>query len=88
MNTKYIRSGIYYEIEITTDPSGRTSIIVTENPNSCSRKQIVDVELPAKEGYFKDSFKSSVKIVTSKDEIEITRIKVTKQGIKVEEIVK
>ena len=62
MNTKNINSGRYFRIDITTDSSGRTSIIVKENPSTMSQKTIVDVELPSKSGEFKDSFIASVEV--------------------------
>ncbi len=62
MNTKIIKSGSYFEIAITTDRSGRTSIVVNDNKFPYQEKPLIDVELPAKEGEFKDSFKPSVKI--------------------------
>lgn len=71
MNTKYINSGSAYEIAITTDRSGRTSIVVHEGPNSPSRRQIIDVELPAKTGEWKDSFKPIVH-ATKEIELEVT----------------
>ena len=58
-DTKYIKSGSYFEVAITTDRSGRTSIIVHENPH-LNNRIIVDIELPAKTGEFKDSFKPTV----------------------------
>jgi len=71
MNLKYLKSGSHYKIAIITDNSGRTSIIVTENPHVNNRR-IIDVELPAKSGEFKDSFKPTVK---TKREIEIEELK-------------
>jgi hypothetical protein len=59
MKTKYINSGGVFEITITTDPSGRTSIVVYEK-NKC--QLLVDVELPAKKGQDRDAFKPTVHI--------------------------
>lgn len=60
MNTKIIKSGSYFEISITTDRSGRTSIVVHDNKFPYQDKPLVDVELPAREGQFKDAFKPIV----------------------------
>lgn len=57
MNTKYIKSGTYVDIAVTTDRSGRTSIVVNG-----TNGLLVDVELPCKTGEYKDSFKPTVKI--------------------------
>jgi len=62
MNTRIIKSGSYFEIAITTDRSGRTSIVVNDNKFPYQDKPLVDVELPAREGQFKDAFKPLVKI--------------------------
>jgi hypothetical protein len=70
MKTKYFKSGSYIEVGITTDRSGRTSITVSENPYVDNR-QIIDIELPAKEGEFKDSFKPLIKVGK---EIEMVRL--------------
>jgi hypothetical protein len=59
MNTKYIKSGTYVDIAVTTDRSGRTSVVVTETVHS---SVLVDVELPAKSGEFKDLFNPTVKV--------------------------
>jgi len=66
MNTKNIKSGTYFDIAVTTDPSGRTSIVVN-NMYGC----IVDVELPAQKGEFKEAFKPTVK---AKKEVEIEKL--------------
>jgi hypothetical protein len=68
-DTKIIKSGIYFEIAITTDRSGRTSIVVTDNRRNCPQP-IVDVELPCKTGEYKDAFKPSVKVQKAEVEIE------------------
>jgi|GEM_PF-4741852 hypothetical protein len=66
MNTKYIKVGNHYEIALTTDRSGRTSIVVHEKPH-WNNRTIIDVELPAKTGEYANSFKPTVKV---KAEIE------------------
>lgn len=71
MNTKYIKVGQYFEIAITTDRTGRASIVVHEYPH-LHNKTIIDVELPCKMGEFKDAFKSTVK-VTKDIEVEQLR---------------
>jgi hypothetical protein len=58
MNTKYIKSGCF-EIALTTDKSGRTSIVV-RNENTGS--EIIDAELPAQKGEYKDSFRPTIKV--------------------------
>jgi hypothetical protein len=62
MKTRTIKSGHHFEINITTDRSGRTSIVVHDNKFPYQETPLVDVELPAKEGQFKDSFKPIVKV--------------------------
>lgn len=64
MNTKTIRSGIYYEIDITTDRTGRTSIVVRGESLDYrnNRKTLVDVELPSKTGEYKDAFPPTVHV--------------------------
>jgi hypothetical protein len=69
MHTKIIKSGIYWEIAITTDRSGRTSIVVHDNKPYGA--PLVDVELPARSGEFKDSFKPKVE-ATKEVEIKQT----------------
>jgi hypothetical protein len=70
-NTKYIKAGNFFAIAITTDCSGRASIVVHENPH-LHNKTIIDIELPCKRGEFKDAFKPSVKVTK---EIEIEQLK-------------
>jgi len=65
MNTKYIKSGTYVDIAVTTDRSGRTSIVVNG-----TNGLLVDVELPAKTGEFKDLFNPTVKV---SKEIEVEK---------------
>lgn len=67
MNTKYLQSGSYYEIAVSTDRSGRTSIVVTENPH-LHNSPLIDIELPCKTGQHKDAFKPTVH---KKKEVEI-----------------
>lgn len=72
MNTKYINSGSR-EIEITTDRSGRTSILVKGEPLDYrnNRKTIIEIELPANKGESKEAFEPVVKVAKG---IEITTI--------------
>jgi len=63
MNTKTIKSGSQHTIDITTDRSGRTSIVIYEGFGYVNSNKIIDVELPAKSGEYKDAFKPCVKIV-------------------------
>ena len=74
--TKYIKSGIYYETEITVDREGRTSIIVKSEPFDYrgNSKTLVDIELPNKTGDSKDAFKPIVR-VNKGLEIEIKYLK-------------
>ena len=62
MNTKIIKSGRYFEIAITTDRSGRTSIVVHNNVYPYRQKPLVDVELPAQAGEFKNAFNPTVTV--------------------------
>jgi hypothetical protein len=59
-NTKIIKAGSFFEVAITTDRSGRTSVVVSEvtghNYRGSVSTTIVDVELPCKTGEFKDAF--------------------------------
>lgn len=72
MNTKIIKSGDY-EIEITIDRSGRTSIVIKTEPFDYrgNGKTLIDVELPAETGEFKNAFEPVVKVAKG---IEITTI--------------
>jgi predicted ThiF/HesA family dinucleotide-utilizing enzyme len=69
MNTKYIKAGNFVEIAITTDRTGRTSIVVHDNPRLYN-KTIIDVELPCRTGEYQYSFKPIVKVDKSKVDVE------------------
>jgi hypothetical protein len=57
--TKYIKAGSHFEVAVTTDRSGRMSIVVTEKPYLHNRT-IIDVELPAQTGEYANAFKPTV----------------------------
>jgi hypothetical protein len=61
-NTKVIKAGSHFEIAVTTDRSGRTSVVITKNPLSYQSTKVVDVELPAQTGEYKDAFPPTVKV--------------------------
>jgi hypothetical protein len=61
--TKYIKAGSFYEIAVTTDRSGRTSVVITANLH-LHNTTIVDVELPCKTGEYKDAFPPTVKVAS------------------------
>lgn len=69
MNTKYIKAGNYFEVAITTDRSGRASIVIHENPH-INNETIIDVELPCKTGEYKDNFKPVVRLQKAKVDVE------------------
>ncbi len=68
MKTKTIKSGIHHTVDITSDRSGRMSIVVYAD-----FKKVIDVELPPKTGEFKDVFKPCVRIFGKDVEIEDKR---------------
>lgn len=62
MKTRIIKSGRYFEINITTDVSGRTTIMIYDNKIPFQQKALIEVELPAKTGEWKDNFNAIVKV--------------------------
>lgn len=59
MKTREIESGIFYRTMITTSSDGRTSIVVFDD---ALYKRLVDIELPCREGEYKDAFKPMVRV--------------------------
>ena len=65
MKTTIVKAGMYAEAEITTDRTGRMSVVISSGSH-----KIVEVELPCRTGEFKNSFIPSVKIDRTEVDIE------------------
>lgn len=65
-NTKIIKAGVFFEVAVTVDRTGRTSVIISEvkghNYRGSVSETVVDVELPCQTGESKDAFRPSVKV--------------------------